>query len=136
VTTKTGLRHAELVYKMLRADEARVVEQVETRMREVEAWEASGRKTTPPGPIIRASYGNWYIAALANIPGKRCMEIMIELLSHPDHIGVAAHTLANDAGAEQIDLSGSIHSRPRFDLIYEKRSARKPLDRHQNMRRR
>src|SRR5271166_921813 len=53
---------------------------------------------------------------------------MIELLSRPDHIGIAAHTLANCAGAQQIDLSGDFYSRPRFDLIYEKRSARKPLD--------
>ncbi len=50
------------------------------------------------------------------------MEIMIELLSHPDHIGVAAHTLANDAGAEQIDLSGSIHSRPRFEPLDQQAS--------------
>ena len=55
------------------------------------------------------------------------MESMLELLADRDHVGIAAHTLAQDAGADPIDLSGSIHSNPRFDLVYEKRSARKPL---------
>jgi len=119
---------ADLVYGFLRADEARITEMVEARIREIESWEATGRSTNRPGPIVRTSYGNWHIAALANIPGERCKQIMIELLSRPDHIGIAAHTLANCAGAQQIDLSGDFYSRPRFDLIYEKRSARKPLD--------
>jgi hypothetical protein len=118
---------AELLYRFLREDESRVLEQIDKRRVEVEAYECSGRTTTPPGPIDWMPYGNWHIAALANVPGKGCMESMLELLADRDHIGIAAHTIARDAGADPIDVSGSIHSNPRFDLVYEKRSARKPL---------
>jgi hypothetical protein len=118
---------AELLHRLLREHEARVLEQIEKRRLEVEAYESNGRTTTPPGPINQMSYGNWHIAALANLPGKRCAKIMLELLSDRDHIGIAAHTIAKDAGTDPIDVSGSAHSSPRFDLIYEKRSARKSL---------
>lgn len=79
---------ADLLYGLLQADQARASEQVELRKREIEAWEATGRSTVRPGPIVQTSYGNWHIAALANIPGNRCSQIMIELLSHPSHIGI------------------------------------------------
>lgn len=117
---------AQLLYKILLQDEERVRQEIDKRKEAIRAYSA-GETATPPGPINHISYGNWHIAALTNIPGKRCMEIMVELLSHTSHIGVAAHTLATNAGAEYIDLSGSFQSRPRFDLIYDKRSNRKPL---------
>jgi len=118
---------ADLLRGILRDDDARVVREIETRKRAVADY-ASGRTTIPPGPIDHISYGNWHIAALTNIPGPRCREIMRELLSDPQHIGVAANWLATEIGADLIELSGSFFDRPRFDLIYEKHLARGPLD--------
>jgi hypothetical protein len=118
---------ADLIYLILKAEETRAIEGVKKRRQESEAWQRSGRGSASPGPIIRPSYGNWHIAALANIPGQRCSEIMRELLSNPEQIGVSAHWLATEAGADPIELSGSLFNRPRFDLIYKKRLAREPL---------
>lgn len=119
---------AELLHRLLREDETRLLQLIESRRLQLEAYESSGRTTIPPSPIDQTSYGNWHIAALANLPGKRCMEIMIELLANPYHIGTAAHALAKDAGAEPIDLLfEGVQSRPRYDLIYERRLRRKSL---------
>jgi hypothetical protein len=117
---------AERLYKILCADEERLRGQIERIRLAVDDY-TSGRTATPPGPIGHMSYANWHIVALANIPGQRCMEMMLELLLRLPYIGVAAHVLAQDAGADPMAVSGGIANNPRFDLIYERRSARKPL---------
>jgi hypothetical protein len=119
---------ADTLYGLLREDEACVSRRIEERKQKADDYLPNDRTSAQPSSMARNSYSNWYIAALANIPGRRCREIMVELLSHPAAVGTAAYMLADHAGAAATHLSINIYYRePRFDLVYERRSARKFL---------
>ena len=114
------------LYQLLDREEKRIVENRGRFNDEIQTFH-SGRTNVRPNNAILLSYSNWLAAALLKVRGHKHIDIILQLVSSPSHMGIAADALADAVGAEPVDLQRNRFGLARFDLVFDRRSHRKPL---------